>query len=234
MPTARKIMKTYLITAGYVVMFFFIAIIGILIVEISFLPDTSLGFLWLIPYFKTEITFIPLGIFLVILAYKAYRYVKRTGNPWQTVRENLKPNLIIISSIAFIIYAGMVLFAVRYPAEYDRCDFYNKELGGRVKEYQGRKFKVHLCGTGDYDGRFEYKPDEIRLQVFNEKGDLVALRHFEIDWQSSFDREIEYHSDHIAYIDESSSTNSISISTKTISMPPTTLDWIRARIPLLD
>lgn len=229
MPTTRKIVKTYLITAGYVVMFFFIAIIGFLL-----FPGMSIGALWFILDYKTEIAFAALGIFLVLLAYKAYRYVKRTENPWQTVRENLKPNLIIISSIAFIIYACMALFAARFPTEYDRCDFYNKELGGGVKEYQGHKFKVHLCGTGDYDGRFEYVPDEIRLQVFNEKGDLVALRHFEIDWQSNFDRGIEYHPDHIAYIDESSSTNTISISTKTISMPPTTLDWIRARIPLLD
>lgn len=183
---------------------------------------------------RLNVDVIALGIFLIYLAIKTYGFLKRNENPWQTFRDNLTKNLTILFTISFIIYACMVLYSIKFPNEYDRCDFYNKELGGRVKEYQGRKFKVHLCGTGDYDGRFEYKPDEIRLQVFNEKGDLVALRHFKIDWQSSFDREIEYHSNHIAYIDESSSTNTISLSTKTISMPPTALDWIRARIPLLD
>ena len=225
MPSTRKIIKTYLITASFVVMFFFIAIIGFLL-----FPGMSIGALWLILDYKAEIAFAALGIFLVLLAYKAYRYVKRTENPWHTVRKNLKPNLIIISSITFIIYAGMVLFAARFPTEYDRCDFYNKELGGGVKEYQGRKFNVYLCGTDDYNGRFEYIPDEIRLQVFNEKGDLLALRHFKVNWDTNFPKVLKYHPDHITYFDISSKRNF----EKTISMPPTTLDWIRARIPLLD
>ena len=202
-------------------MFFFIAIIGFL-----FSPGMSIGALWLILDYKAEIAFAALGVFLVLLAYKAYRYVKRTENPWQTARENLKPNLIIISSITFIIYAGMVLFAARFPTEYDRCDFYNKELGGGVKEYQGRKFKVHLCGirVGDHE------PDAIRLQVFNEKGDLLALRHFRFYRDTSSPNVPEYHPDHITYFDEFRDPDS----TKTMTMPPTTLDWIRARIPLLD
>ncbi len=103
--------------------------------------------------------------------------------------------------------------------------FTTKSWGG-VKEYQGRKFKVHLCGiqVGDHE------PDAIKLQVFNEKGDLLALRHFRFERDTSSPMMLEYHPDHITYSDESLESDY----KKTITMPPTTLDWIRARIPLLD
>ena len=135
MQATRKIVRTYLITAAYVVMFCFIAIIAL--IGIFIVSGMSIGVFSFILDYKTEIALIPFGIFLALLAYKAYRVIKRVDNPWQTVRENLKPNLIIISSIAFIIYAGMVLFAARYPTEYDRCDFYNKELGGESRNTKG-------------------------------------------------------------------------------------------------
>lgn len=223
MQTTRKIVKTYFITVGYVVMFCLISVIGLFV-----LPDPlSVWIMFFIAAYPAEIAFTALGLFLVFLAYKAYRFIKRTANPWQTVRENLKANLIILFSIAFIIYGCMALLVTILPTAYGRCDHYNEELNGGVKEFQGEKFKINMCGTGGDDNQSN---DEIRLQVFNEKGDLAALRHFVVHWDSNFERRIEYHPDHITYYDASLEYNYI----KTISMPPTALDWIRARIPLLD
>ena len=87
-----------------------------------------------------------------------------------------------------------------------------------------------MCGTGGEDSMLLYRPDEIRLQIFNQQGDLVALRHFAVNLGSKPGGPPEYHPDHITYFDISSKRNF----EKTISMPPTALDWIRARIPLLD
>ncbi len=206
-------------------MFSLIAIIGIFL-----LPDPlGVRIIFFTAKYIAEIAFTALGIFLCFLAYKAYRFIKHTANPWQTVRENLKPNLILISSIALIIYACMALFLVIiFPIEYGRCDYYNEHLNGGVKEFKGQKFKINMCGTG---GDQLQNNDEIRLQVFNEQGELVALRHFVVNWdENNFPNVLEYHSDHIVYFDRSAEEDF----KKTIHMPPTALDWIRARIPLLD
>lgn len=144
----------------------------------------------------------------------------------QTPRKNLKKYLIAVS---FAIGVCMALFfVITAPVNYDGCDYYTEKLNGGVKEYQGRKFKFHLCGTG---GDSMQSDDVIKLQVFDEKGDLVAMRHFVVNWiDSKLERGVEYHPDHITYYDESLDYDY----KKNISMPPTTLDWIRARIPLLD
>lgn len=182
---------------------------------------------------ESSIGLIALGILSIFLAYKAYktyRFIKRLESPWQTFKGNLKKNLIIFFSFAFAIYACMVLFVTLFPTEYDLCDFYNERLNGGVKEFQGQKFRVHMCGTGAQHTFFFVEDEEIRLQVFNEKGDLVALRHFAVNLDSNPRGVLRYHADHITYFDISSKGDF----EKTISMPPTTLDWIRSRIPLLD
>ena len=171
-----------------------------------------------------------LSIFFAYKAYKTYRYINRLESPWQTFKGNLKKNLIIFFSFAFTIYACMVLYVTLFPTEYGRCDFYNEHLNGGVKEFQGQKFRVHMCGAGGQHTYFFVEDDEIRLQIFNEKGDLVALRHFGVNLDAKPGGPPDYYPDHITYFDTSSKRNF----EKTISIPPTTLDWIRARIPLLD
>ncbi len=113
--------------AGWILLSLFIAVIAI-----SFLTHdiVLLVAIWFIADYGSEIGWISLGVFLFFLAYKTYRFIKRTENPWQTFKGNLKKNLIIYFSFAFTIYACMALVAIQFPTEYGSCDFYNKELGG--------------------------------------------------------------------------------------------------------
>ncbi len=224
MSPTRKIVKTYLITLGQVGIFFFVVVVGTLLYGIS-----PVGLLFFFDAYTSEIYFSALSIFLFVLVCKAYRNTKHTENPWQTIRENLSKNITVFLSIVFIIYCCVTLLATIFPTVYGRCDYYNKELNGGVIESKGKRFNVNLCGTGDYDGKFNYRPDKIRLQIFNENGNLVAQRHFEVDWHMGSQMVLEFHPDHITYYDFSAKNFE-----KTISMPPTTIDWIRARIPLLD
>ncbi|OAI62903.1 hypothetical protein RSP795_10155 [Ralstonia solanacearum] len=71
--------------------------------------------------------------------------------------------------------------------------------------------------------------DHIRIQVFSETGYLLAQRKFYVDWQTNFPRRIEYGPDYLTYFDASQQSGF----KHRISMPPTWLDWIRARLPLV-
>lgn len=149
----------------------------------------------------------------------------------QATRKNVKKYLIISCSLVFIFSGGIALFRTLPSNAYDRCDYYTAELKGGVKEYEGRKFKIDLCGTGGHNTRFRFEDDEIRLRVFNEKGNLLALRHFKVNWEENRQtRGIRYYPDRLTYFDESLQNDF----EKTLSMPPSTLDWVRAKIPFLD
>ena len=121
----------------------------------------------------------------------------------------------------------------------DNYSFIDKK-GSKKSQYLGHWNKAGAIVTnGGIIGKLtktdignapdSYVDEKIRLQIFNEKGDLVALRHFAVNRDSNPRGELEYHPDHITYYDRSAESYE-----KTIAMPPTTLDWIRARIPLLD
>ena len=224
MQTIRKNVKNYLLFVAYVALFSLIFIISV------FLSSESPGAMtpFFIPKYKTVIVWAALLIFFCLMSYKFYRSIKCAENPRQAIWDNLKAHIVILLSISAMSYVGMVLFTTLFLANYDRCDYYNEYLDGGVKEYQGQKFKVHMCRNAGHASSDEYY--EIRLQILNEKGELLALRHFAAHNGSSPKRlQIEYHPNHLVYYDDSDDDYE-----KTLSMPPTTLDWIRARIPLLD
>jgi len=93
--------------------------------------------------------------------------------------------------------------------------------------YAGRKFKIVLCGIG---GDENFMNDKIRMQIFSESGDLLAQRKFYVDWDGAEMFELSYGDDHLIYIDQ----NRPNDYKRKVSMPPTWLDWIRARLPLVD
>lgn len=142
----------------------------------------------------------------------------------QTIRKTVK--YYRLAAAPLIIYVCLAVLDTIFPIDYNRCDYYNERLNGGVKEFQGQKYKINICGTG---GDSMQNNDEVRLQVFNEKGDLLAVRHFVVHWDTNFDRSLEYHPNNITYFDPTDKHFE-----KTLTMPPTVLDWIRARLPLLN
>ena len=146
-----------------------------------------------------------------------------------TTRTNLKKILAILVAIAIVIYLSLAALD-KYVIErrYGDCEEYAQRLNGGEREYQGKKYKVVLCGTG---GDSNQDNDRIRMQIFSEGGELVAQRKFIIHWDTpNFEKKMEYHDDHITYFDMSDNNDF----EKIVSMPPTFIDRIRARIPLLD
>lgn len=213
MQTARKNVKSGFFKAVYGLFFILVAIIAIFL-----LPDwLSVGIIFFIAKYKIEIGYTVLALFALGTVYWLIKGKQQ---------QNLKKKVYILLSLPFIIYACICLVAFLFPASYSRCDYYNQELNGGVKEFNGKKYTVNLCGTGaDNMG----SGDEVRLQVLDEKGELLAIRHFTVNWNESFPKVLEYSPDHITYYDNTGSDFD-----KRISIPPTAADWVRARLPLFN
>jgi len=110
------------------------------------------------------------------------------------------------------------------PDSYYRCEYYTEHLNGGVRTFQGKQYNIVLCGLqGRIDpGNVQY--DEVRLMVLSMDGELLAERYYEPWWNLM---ELEYGDDYLAYVAMYKS------GTQKIAMPPTRLDWLRARLPRL-
>ena len=105
MPTTRKNVKDYLRMAGWALLFLLIAAIVFLLI-----PANGFFFLtrWFAEY-RPKPDLIALGIALIFLAYEAYRFIKRTKNPWQSIA------VIVI----FVIPANVLFWVVWFIAKYE-------------------------------------------------------------------------------------------------------------------
>ena len=143
-----------------------------------------------------------------------------TAIVWKVVRR-----LLIASVLGYGVLAILSLYV--FQAHYPYCEEQTKYLNGGEKIYAGRKFNIVLCGTG---GDENFNHDRIRMQIFSENGTLLAQRKCYVDWGGTPIR-IEYYDDHLFYFDDASKGSGFQ---NRVSMPPTLLDWIRARLPLVD
>ncbi|MGN6085736.1 hypothetical protein [Trinickia sp.] len=147
---------------------------------------------------------------------------------WQVKWIAMIKKIVRWSVVAVLIIYGMI-FAIDkiFPDKFYNCKRDTSYLRGGIKIYGGQKYNIVLCGTG---GDENFTGDEIRLQVFSEKGELLAQRGFVVNWITNFPRELEYGPDYVTYYDASQQSGF----EHRISMPPTWWDWIKARLPLFD
>ena len=132
-------------------------------------------------------------------------------------------------AIIIFISAGFIVHLSR-PI-YGRCDFYDRPdtFDGGTKNMNGVQYRFKMCGTGGNDQ--DATNDQIVLEVFSDKGELLARRYFAVNWYHGalFHRPLNYEGNRVRYIDwidESSPEK------KYLSIPPTKWDWLRARLPL--
>jgi hypothetical protein len=142
-----------------------------------------------------------------------------------TDARRLMRRLLVVVVVGYGLLSALSIYV--FPTKYGNCEKNTKDLNGGERVYAGRKFNVVLCGTG---GDELFNHDKIRMQIFSENGTLLAQRKFYADWNGTPIR-IEYYDDHLFYFDDASKGSGFQ---KRVSMPPTWLDWIRARLPLVD
>ncbi|MGX8883946.1 hypothetical protein ACWWD9_12120 [Methylovorus sp. SPW-M1] len=130
--------------------------------------------------------------------------------------------LLILTAISYFFWLS---FMRADPFYYQKCDLYTEEMNGGVKTFQGRQYNIKLCGLRGRIDPSNVQDDEILLRVYSMQGELLAERYFEFYWGL---RELRYGKDYLMYADGDGE----GYATK-MTMPPTRLDWIRARLPRL-
>jgi len=136
--------------------------------------------------------------------------------------KRLLRGLLILTAIPYFFW--LVLIRAD-PIYYQKCELYTEEMNGGVHIFNGQQYNIVLCGLAGGIDPGNIQDDEIFLRVYSMQGELLAERYFEFYWGL---RELRYGKDYLMYADGDGE----GYATK-MAMPPTRLDWIRARLPRL-
>lgn len=183
---------------------------GLVVASLHFAGEIGIGFVAAI------------ALFFGCKAYLIYRAEESFG------RELLK------MTPAIIFWLGVVLYVANFIVggkNYD-CQKYNytDQLNGGVKDFQGRKYAIKICGSGVNNSHFfGDSMDAVELTITNEQGELLAKRHYKVFWDGQPGHEpLTIRATSIIYQDDDKQVD------HSIAMPPTVIDWIRARVPILN
>jgi len=206
-----------------------VILIGILLILPQSISGYFSAFMWkATSQFELKVIYSVMGALLAFALFKFYRFMTRVVAPVLPISQKRKYNAVTILYMIVMTYGFAVLCAAIFGRDYGRCDFYNSSdtLNAGIKTFNGQSYKIQVCGTGarPQDGT----DDELELKVFSPKGELLAKRHYSVNWEagSSFHEPLQYTNDAVIYNEYEDDGK--------IKIPPTALDWIMARIPLLD
>ncbi|RMM39853.1 hypothetical protein ALQ78_100370 [Pseudomonas syringae pv. aptata] len=136
---------------------------------------------------------------------------------------------------SFFFFIFMLTALVIYSAAFNvldstDCQSYNhtKELNGGTKNFDNKTFVISICGVGVNNSLFNGDGMErVRLTIFDDQGELLARRYYRVFWDGQPGHEpLKVSENSITYQDDKEQKD------HAITMPPTRLEWIRARLPL--
>ncbi|WP_244106746.1 hypothetical protein [Burkholderia anthina] len=106
---------------------------------------------------------------------------------------------------------------------------YNARLNGGIKQVDGTTYIVDICGSGHRgNGFFADQNEQVKIVVADAHGSTLATRLFFVFWGGRPGNDpIEFRDGKLIYFDASDRYDSM----RSISMPPTAIDWITARLP---
>lgn len=145
------------------------------------------------------------------------------------MRKPLKWTFATISLVVAAIVIGSITSNL-----FDNTDCqnynYNTKLNGGIKVFDNKKYNVNICGSGVNNSRFSGDSmDVVQITIMDELGNVLAKRRYKVFWEGKPGHEpIIIGKDSITYQDDDKQRDYI------ITMPPTLLDWVRARLPLLN
>jgi hypothetical protein len=173
--------------------------------------------------FASEIALLLGFVICLLFGYKAIKIFKGEKSPRQEFVK-MMPATIICFSTALL---ALNFFAGRDITDCEKFN-YNDKLNGGIKEFNGKKYTVNICGSGVSDSHFFGDGmDTVQLTIIDEEGNELAKRGYKVFWDAELGHEpLVTEKDSITYQDDEDQRSYI------ISMPPTLIDWIQARIPL--
>lgn len=145
----------------------------------------------------------------------------------QSRGKNVKRAVVALVLLALAGYSALCIFAYVFPPTYTNCQRYTHDLNGGIRTLGAKTYDIRMCGTGGDDNSNE---DEIELTVSSEQGELLAKRHFTVHWMANLHEPLAYKEDKLVYYDFSTHNNF----KKSVTLPPTPIDWVRARLPFFN
>ncbi|MCA8239634.1 hypothetical protein [Burkholderia sp. AU32262] len=162
----------------------------------------------------------------IIFGFYLYRRVRNFNRFSRAKRAGL-------AIVTFVFFAFVYLVGFRGIMA-DRTDCqrfnYNVKMNGGVKHVDGTTYIINICGSGaPGNGFFVDQNEQVKLVVSNAHGSTLATRLFFVFWDGRPGEESTIiRKNKLIYFDASDEYDS----ERSISLPPTTLDWIAARIPI--
>ncbi len=133
-------------------------------------------------------------------------------------------------SVAILPLVFYMLWMALLPSQsqYHGCDRYSKVMNGGVHTFEGKDYRIELCGIDGGPGKIEsWGPDDdVRLQVFSMDGELLAERFFN---PGGMVLPMDYGDTYLMYWYVKAHKDR----KEKIAMPPSRWEWIKARLPRL-
>ncbi len=162
----------------------------------------------------------------IIFALYFYRLVRNIDHFSRAKRAGLA-----IVTLAFLAFFYLVNFRGITTDDTDCQRFnYNTKLNGGIKQVDGTTYIVDICGSGHRgNGFFADQNELVKIIVSDSHGATLATRLFFVFRGGRPGNDpIEIRDGKLIYFDASDRYDS----TRSISMPPTAIDWITARLPI--
>lgn len=166
-----------------------------------------------------------LAITSILFVLYLYRLLKNSGHFTRAKRVGLT-----VVTLGFLGFFYLVGFRGIATDNTDCQRFnYNAKLNGGIKQVDGKTYIVNICGSGHRgNGLFADQNEQIKIVVADAQGSTLATRLSFVFWGGRPGNDpIEVRDDKLIYFDASDEYDGA----RSISMPPTTLDWVTARIP---
>ncbi|VWD42071.1 hypothetical protein BLA18109_07472 [Burkholderia lata] len=197
-------------------------------------PVVSIAWMFLPAHTRNAITLFSLknaesaifAIASIIFVLYFYRFVRNIDHFGRMKRVGLA-----VVTLGFLVFFYLVNFRGITTDETDCQRFnYNAKLNGGVKQIDGTTYIVNICGSGrSGNGLFADQNEQVKIVVADAHGSTLATRLFFVFWGGRPGNDpIEIQDGKLIYFDASDAYDN----TRTISMPPSTMDWVAARIPL--
>ncbi|MCW3696785.1 hypothetical protein [Burkholderia cenocepacia] len=162
----------------------------------------------------------------IIFVFYLYRLLRNIGHFSRARRVGLA-----IVTLGFLVFFYFVNFrGITTDDTVCQRFNYNAKLNGGTKQVDGTTYIVNICGSGGgrANGFFAGQNEQVKIVVADARGSALATRLFFVFWGGRPGAEpIEIRDGKLIYFDAADQYDG----TRSISLPPTVIDWVTARIP---